>query len=291
MRFDDDEDDGAGVDLPPPEAGLDEEPAAEPLLPAAPTSPAGSPRPGAMPRPRPSAKKPTKKSGGVDDEDWSDVLHYLTAGGLKSFAPLLQKARIGSMLELRGHTISELEESLQRKERGFVFSMKEKKGFVLLGLKDDSGAPDKRASSAPPKPTALPEAAAQAIRDAFAGSVADADLDRLGTLLGSTGTAPEVNVPSGAPPRALDLLKGVPLAAQLLMKCSEAELTLSNLLKLVRIVASVTEIVGHDAIGELVTDAESAIDMLEPALVAGIQRDFWTEHELQCDEPGPEFKR
>lgn len=242
----------------------------------------------ARPTPARAVGTTPKKATVVLSDDATELREFLEAAGLSSFLLLLTKARVSSMLELRGHSILELQESLARKDRGFVFSSKERSGFVFMGLVDDSGLKGPRASSAPPpttEPILRPSAGASAaIREAFSGSLGGADLSRIGDILGAVDES--VSGAAALPPAAdHSLTTGCKLAGRLLIRCKPSELDMSNLGRLLKVVSSAFP-VGEGVPLDGADTVESTIDLLEAALLEGVGNDYWSERDLDGTEPG-----
>jgi hypothetical protein len=186
-------------------------------------------------------KSPAFAEAAVEEDESSAVKEYLAAAGLTGYASSLTKAMITNMHELRGHTVLELEASLRRphviKAKDFKFSDKEKRGWVWLGLRDDSEpkpeppkpAAPLRPPPPPPRPTRSLPTTAATLEEAFGGALEEADLDRMGDLFRSSEMEGEKGRPKEPGDLLHDLLQDTPAAAVLLGRCQVDELTMDAL--------------------------------------------------------------
>jgi hypothetical protein len=236
----------------------------------------------------------------------NDLAEALEAAGLAGYAPVLAKARVMSLAELSAHSVAELEESFRRphviaKAKDFSFSSKERRGWISLGLLDDGSGSDEEVwrarapspSPEPPRPV-MSGMVRSVVRSAFGQALPEADLSRLGDLLDEP--AVDHVAPRATPPRQpltrppTGLFEGATAAAILLGRCEPADLSTDTVRSVLRIVLGAVAKEYDDgdlgSIEEAAVSRESAIDMLDSALVRGCRANLWAAEELEPTRDG-----
>jgi hypothetical protein len=267
-------------------------------------APATAPDRASFRRAEPRRSPVAAKRGPVVAAGAAALANALADAKLTGYAPLLAKARILDLAELLEHSVSELEESLRRphvaKAKDFTFSSKERRGWASIGLADDylaeeSPAPLPRCAS-PAEPRAAAHAAAvrSAVISALGEALPEADLARLGDMLDESAAAeqcePEKRMQRQPVPPKADLFDGATAAAVLLGRCDPAELSLDAMRSVLRIVlgAVAKEFADADinSIEEAATSVESAVDVLDSALVRGCRSNLWAADDLEPPRDG-----